>query len=49
MKVDVNQIPLTDQRLIGATFLSAVRAFYNIPENVEKFEKWKESRNKKEE
>lgn len=42
--VKTNEIPITDVYLLAQTFLSAVNAFYEDPQNVLKFEKWKQQR-----
>lgn len=42
--VKTNEIPITDVYLLAQTFLSAVNTFYEDPQNVLKFEKWKQQR-----
>lgn len=45
-KIHIDEVPEVEWRIIGAAFLSAVKAFYENPQNVEKFEKWKDQRDK---
>jgi hypothetical protein len=42
--IDVSLIPNVDVTNLCRDFLSAVEAFYQDPQNVQKFEKWKEER-----
>lgn len=44
VSIKTNDIPVVDAQILGATFLSAVNAYYADPHNVLKFEKWYEQR-----
>ena len=39
--IDTSLIPPTETRLLCATFLEAVKHFYEDPENVRRFEEWR--------
>lgn len=41
IKINVDQIPAIDVKLLSATFLEAVQRFYEDPENLRRFEAWK--------
>jgi hypothetical protein len=41
VQIDISQIPTADTRNLSQTFLTAVRRFYDNPENLKKFEDWK--------
>lgn len=41
VQIDVRQIPSSDVHNLSNTFLTAVKNFYDDPENVKRFEEWK--------
>lgn len=45
IRIDTSQIPAATAQMLGATFLAAVKKFYQNPENVKKFEEWKRQNN----
>lgn len=45
IKTDASAIPATDLRLLCSTLLDAVKRFYEGPQNVAMYEKWRSSRN----
>lgn len=45
--IQTDGISVVDAKILGATFLSAVNAFYADPQNVSKFKKWQEQRQQK--
>ena len=49
--IRTNEIPVAHVTALGQTFLSAVNAFYEDPQNALRFEEWKKQRteNNKEE
>lgn len=44
VRIQPNEIPNADAKVLARTFLSAVNAFYDNPQNVLKFEEWKRKR-----
>ena len=42
--IQTNKIPAVDAKVLARTFLSAVTAFYENPQNAAKFEEWKKQR-----
>lgn len=44
VKINVSEIPQIELKLLGRTFLDAVKKFYEDPENVKGFEEWKAKR-----
>lgn len=44
VKINVSEIPQIELKLLGRTFLDAVKKFYENPENVRGFEEWKAKR-----
>lgn len=40
----MKKLNYSDRQDLGRTFLKAIERFYSDPQNVEKFEKWKEER-----
>lgn len=44
IQINTDQVPAADMQILSATFLSAVRVFYSDPQNIEKFEKWRQQR-----
>lgn len=47
VSIRTNDISVVDAQILGATFLSAVNAYYADPHNVLKFKKWQEQRQQK--
>ena len=46
IRIDTSQIPAVEVQILSATVLKSVQAFYENPENVRRFEKWKTAREK---
>ena len=46
--IDTPQITPLDRRLIGKTFYEAMERFYAIPDNVRRFEAWRNEQKSKE-
>ena len=42
--IDTSKIPRVEVNLLCSTFLSAVQAFYEIPENTRRFKEWRAAR-----
>ena len=42
-KIDISQIPSSEQRNLAKTILAAMERFYSDPKNVQAFEDWKKS------
>ena len=40
IRINPQEIPRTEQKILCATFLDAVLRFYENPENMAAFEKW---------
>lgn len=43
--IDVHSIPPYVKENLAATLLKAIRAWYSVPENMEKYEAWLAQRN----
>ena len=46
--IDTQQITPLDRRLIGKTFYEAMERFYSIPDNMRRFEAWRNEQKSKE-
>lgn len=44
-QIDVSQIQSADIQQLSSTFLTAVKRFYNDPQNLKGFEDWKKQKN----
>ena len=44
VKIDTTAIPKIEVKLLCSTFLEAVRAFYEDPQNLADFEAWQKAR-----
>ena len=42
--IDITKVPPLEGKLIGKTFYEAMQRFYAIPENVRRFEEWRQKR-----
>ena len=40
-QIDISQIPTAETRLLSQTFFTAVKKFYENPQNLAGFEDWK--------
>lgn len=45
-RFDLTQIGEADRHNLAVTFLEAVQRFYEDPANLERFEKWKQEKNR---
>lgn len=45
VRIDTSQIPAVEVQILSATFLDAVQRFYDDPENIRRFEEWRNKRN----
>lgn len=45
VRIDTTQIPAVEVQVLSATFLDAVQRFYENPENLRRFEAWRNQRN----
>lgn len=43
--IDTSQIPAIEVQILSATVLGAVQRFYEDPENMRRFEEWRNQRN----
>lgn len=44
VKIQWNKVPKTDKDIISRSLIQWIRAFYDDPDNMAAFEKWKASR-----
>lgn len=45
VRIDTSLIPAVEVQILSATFLDAVQRFYENPDNVRRFEEWRNKRN----
>ena len=45
VRIDTSQIPAVEVQILSATFLDAVQRFYENPDNIRRFEEWRNKRN----
>ena len=45
VRIDTSQIPAVEVQILSATFLDAVQRFYENPDNIRRFEAWRNKRN----
>lgn len=45
IRIDTSRIPAVEVQILSATFLDAVQRFYENPDNIRRFEEWRNKRN----
>ena len=45
VRIDTSQISAVEVQILSATFLDAVQRFYENPDNIRRFEEWRNKRN----